>query len=99
MFDFDGYSKEVWFSNMINILIPFPRFVIPSQKCCTSMVMEMPCETIRSLDNIVRKHSRYDIVQKLMLENKLLQPDVSFPRHPDWNGCSQCETGSGGRIA
>ena len=34
-----------------------------------------------------------------MLENKLLQPDASFPRHPDWDGCPQCEAGSGGRIA
>ena len=63
------------------------------------MVMEMPCETIRSLDDIVRKLSRDSIVKKLMLENKLLPPDVSFPRHPDWDGCSQRETGSGGRIA
>ena len=47
VFDFDGYSKEVcWISTfmivkMLNFIF-LARFGTLSQKCCTSMVMEMP---------------------------------------------------------
>ena len=43
VFDFDGYSKEVWIPGCKDgQFCLLARFGIRSQKCCTSMVMEMP---------------------------------------------------------